>query len=64
MPRAKDLAATTVPIPDSGKLTEQKSDEVLTMVGTGANTVEDPELHFKKLKAKIKLKAVKKYHED
>ena len=53
-----------MPMPDSGKLTEQKSDEVLTMVGTGANTVEDPELHFKKLKAKIKLKAVKKYHED
>ena len=64
LPRAGDLAMTTVPMPESAKLVEQKSDEVLTMVGTGANADEDPEMHFKKLKAKIKLKAVKKYHED
>ena len=54
----------TVPMPDPGTLTEQKSDEVQTFVGADHNTAEDPELHFKKLKAKIKLKAVKKYHED
>ena len=51
-------------MPDPAPLTEQKSDEVGAFVSAGGNAGEDPELHFKKLKAKIKLKAVKKYQED
>ena len=39
-------------------------DDVVNFIDSARSGNEDPELHFKKLKAKIKLKVVKKYTED
>ena len=36
-------------------------DDVLNFIDSDRKADEDPDLHFKKLKAKIKLKVVKKY---
>ena len=43
---------------------DRGEDDVLNFIDSDRKAAEDPDLHFKKLKAKIKLKVVKKYQED
>ena len=41
-----------------------QADEIVNFIDSDRHAAEDPDIHFKKLKAKIKLKVTKKYFED